>query len=98
MTESQLQSKIIKWLKEQGCYVIKTKPQAGTPVGCPDVIALYNDMWMAVEVKASSTAPFRVGQLATIKRLIANNYFVYVANPDNWEQIKHELATKVFVE
>lgn len=95
--EGALQKKIIKWLKENGAYVIKTKPQPGTPVGCPDVIALYLDQWAALEVKKAANAKDQPGQKATQAFLRKNNYFVYRVHPDNWPEIKQELADKFFL-
>lgn len=98
MKESQLQTKIIRWLKDHGCYVIKTQPQPGIPSGCPDVIALYRDIWIAIEVKALSTSSFQVGQQVTLERLRKGNYFVYVAHPDNWEEIQQDISDRAFIE
>ena len=92
--EAKLQSKIIKWLKSQGCYVLKTKPGAGIPRGCPDIIALYHDRYIAIEVKASATAPFQPGQLPTLSFLRKHNDFVYVAYPENWSIIQNEIASQ----
>lgn len=94
MTENQLQKIIIKFLKDGGCYVIKTKPQPGTPVGCPDIIALNPRMgsWAVVEVKSSDKAPFRPGQEATLDFLRRGCKFVYAANPQNWPAIRQELT------
>lgn len=94
--EAKLQTKIIKFLKENNAYVVKTKPGPGTPVGAPDVLALFNTEWLAIEVKASRNAPYRVGQEATLKHLKDQNPFVYTAYPENWEQIKKELSNSFF--
>lgn len=91
MSEADLQAKIIKWLKAQGVYVIKTKPGPGTPVGCPDIIGLYKDLWLAIEVKKGEDAPFQPGQQYTLDLLRKMNPWVYVANPENWETIREEL-------
>lgn len=96
MTESRLQHLIIGFLKDKGAYVIKTKPQPGIPVGCPDVIALYLDQWLAIEVKKDPKAPDRPGQKPTREFLRKNNYFVYRADPENWPTIKTELDDKFF--
>lgn len=92
--EKKLQSKIIKFLKEQGCYVIKTQAGPGVPVGCPDIIALYKRYWIAIEVKASAAAPFQMGQQMTLQRLEQANSFVYIAFPENWETIKSDLIAR----
>lgn len=94
--ESKLQTKIIKFLKDRGAYVIKTRVQPGTPVGCPDIIFLYEGAWGAIEVKASVRAPYRNGQEATLKHFESWTSFVYMAHPDNWETIKAELQHRFF--
>ena len=94
--ESKLQSTIISWLKLNGVYVIKTRPGAGTPVGCPDIVGLYRDKWLVIEVKASATAPFQAGQKQTLQRLRDGNPFVYVAYPENWALVKEELLVEFF--
>ena len=94
--ERKLQSKIIKFLKDQGGYVIKTRPQPGIPVGIEDVICLYREKWCAIEVKASENAPFRPGQQATLQYHKKGNKFVYVAYPENWELIRAELLAQFF--
>lgn len=94
--EKKLQTKIIKFFREHGAYVIKTSPGMGTPVGCPDVVALYRWKHAEVEVKASSKAPYRAGQKETLDRLRAGNEFVYTAHPDNWPEIEAELLEKFF--
>lgn len=94
MTEAQLQSKIISWLKDNGCYVIKTRVLPGVPVGCPDIIALYKDRWLGIEVKRAANAPFRQGQKATLSYLKNGNQFVYTANPENWDSIREEIVAQ----
>ena len=90
--EAKLQKKIIDWLKANGVYIIKTRVLPGVPVGCPDIIGLYQNKWLAIEVKRASNAPFRPGQKATLEHLKKDNQFVYVAYPENWDEIKYEIA------
>lgn|SRR5574343_808509 len=47
--ESSLQSKIIKYLKENGCYVVKVV--TATRAGVPDILACYNGMFIGIEAK-----------------------------------------------
>ena len=89
--EALLQSKIIKWLKGHDLYVIKTHPGMGTPAGCPDVIALGRGRWIAIEVKASPSAPYQPGQEATLSYLSKKNMFVYRADPTNWPEIQRQI-------
>lgn len=94
--ETKLQTQIIKFLKAEGAYVIKTKPGMGTPVGCPDIIFLYEGAWGAIEVKASVTSPWRPGQESTLRRLSGWSLFAYKAYPDNWPDIKDDLLRRFF--
>lgn len=92
--EAKLQKTIIDWLRANGVYVVKTRVLPGVPVGCPDIIGLYKDRWLVIEVKKSSTAPFRPGQQPTLQRLKTGNRWVYVAHPDNWELVKQEIVAQ----
>jgi hypothetical protein len=92
--EAKLQTDIIKWLKDHGVYVIKTRVLPGVPVGCPDIIGLYKDRWLAIEVKAKPGASYRPGQQQTLQMLGKGNTFVYVANPETWPTIKEEIMSQ----
>lgn len=94
--ESKLQSNIIKWLKSKGAYVIKTKPGPGVPVGCPDILALYEGAWLALECKAAEKAKWQPGQQATLERLSEWSPFVYKVYPENWIDIQNILLTHFF--
>lgn len=50
MTESELQSKIIKHLTERGHYTVKIV--AANRKGVPDVLACINGKFIGIEVKA----------------------------------------------
>lgn len=94
--EGKLQSKIIKWLKDRGCYVIKTKPGNGTPTGCPDIIFLYQSKWGAIEVKADEHAPWQPLQKPTLDFLKGMNDFVFKVYPENWPEVQKVLQAQFF--
>lgn len=94
--ESKLQSEIIRWLKSKGAYVIKTMPGMGTPVGCPDIVFLFEGAWGVIEVKASEKAPWQPGQEPTLRRLAVWCPFVYKCYPKNWPEVKERLSTDFF--
>jgi Holliday junction resolvase len=94
MTESVLQTRIVKYLKDRDCYVIKTRPGLGTPTGCPDIIALCGGLWLAIEVKASSKSKFQPLQKETIKKLDDWSWCKTVY-PENWKEIKAELEMMI---
>ena len=89
--EANIQSKIIKFLKKKGCYVIKTKPGVGTPVGCPDIVFFIEGFWGAIECKARKNSPYRPLQKDTIAKL--NNWsWCKVVHEDNVDAIMLELS------
>lgn len=90
MTEQKLQTEITKWLRQKGCYVIKLNATAGVPVGAPDVLALKDGFWVALEIKASKTAHKQPLQQETIDKLDEWSYAKFVW-PDNWPLIQSEL-------
>lgn len=88
--EAETQKQLITFLKSKGCYVIKTKPGPGTPVGCPDVLALHEGFWGAFECKGSEKARFQPLQKETLAKLNDWSYAT-VVHPGNFEQIVAEL-------
>lgn len=90
MSESGLQSKIIKYLESKGCYVIKTRPGGGTPVGCPDIIFMLEGFYGCLESKASPKARYQPLQKETLEKL--NNWsWAKRVDPSNWDEIREEL-------
>ena len=90
--EKKVQQKLIKYLKKKGCYVIKTQVDGRglVPVGCPDVIALYEGWWGAFECKGSAKAKFQSLQEVTIEKL--NNWSIaMVVHPDNIDDVISQL-------
>lgn len=88
--ESKTQKRLIDYLREKGCYVIKTKPGPGTPAGCPDVLALCEGFWAAFEVKASAKAPFQPLQKETMEKLEGWS-FARVVYPENFDEVIADL-------
>lgn len=88
--ESKTQERLIKYLKKRGCYVIKPKPGPGVPVGCPDVIFLFEGFWGAFEVKSSKLARYQPLQKETIQKFDGWSY-ARVVYPANFDEIINEL-------
>lgn len=88
--EAKVQKRLISYLKRKGCYVIKTKPGLGTPVGCPDVIALYEGWWGAFECKAYANSPYQPLQKETLKKLDKWS-FSTVVHADNIDDVISQL-------
>lgn len=90
MSEANLQSIIVKYLKAKGCYVIKTRPGVGTPDGCPDIIFMLEGFWGTIEVKSNPKAKYQPLQEETLEKL--NNWsWSKRVDPIDWPEIKAEL-------
>lgn len=81
MSEKAIQNKIIKDLKAQGYWVMKTQGGvAGTPIGTPDVIACDKEgCFVAIEVKkiGGHVSP---EQFVQLKKISEHSLDVYVTN------------------
>lgn len=90
MRESKLQSEVISWLRKNGCYVVKLTGGVGVPVGAPDVFAVKEGFWCALEIKASEEAPKQPLQAETVDKLSGWSYCRFVW-PENWAEVRAEL-------
>lgn len=81
MTEKAIQNKIIKDLKAQGYWVMKTQGGvAGTPIGTPDVIACdTSGCFVAIEVKKIG-GHISPEQLVQLEKISEHSLDVYVTN------------------
>lgn len=64
MTEQQIQTKIIQYLKSQGAYAVKVVQ--ATKAGVPDILACYKGQFIGIEVK-------RPDKLCTVSKLQSSN-------------------------
>ena len=77
MSESKLQSKILKWLKDRGFWVIKTIVTNRN--GVPDIIACAPDgKFVAIEVKFGKNTASKL-QHWNIGELTKNNAIAFIA-------------------
>ena len=90
MMERDYQKKLVKKLKDifPGCIVVKNDAQLKQ--GIPDLLVLYKDKWVALEVKKSEGASHRPNQDGYVQRMNDMSYasFIY---PENEEKIFSEL-------
>lgn len=94
--ELNLQKKIFIHYRNKGCVVMKMPAgYQSIPNGFPDLLVLApNGKWFALEVKATSTAPFRPLQKEWIAKLATMGYATAV-NPTNWPDVQAELDTLI---
>ena len=53
MSEQQIQKKIIIFLEEKGCYIVKVV--SATKSGVPDILGCYEGVFFGIEVKTPRT-------------------------------------------
>lgn len=90
MLESEFQSHLIKKLKRifNGCIVIKNDPNYIQ--GLPDLLVLYQDKWVALEVKRNAHASVRPNQQYYVEQMNAMSYSTFIF-PENEEVIFNEI-------
>ena len=96
MLERDYQRKLIKKLKDKfpGCLIVKNDAQLKQ--GIPDLLILYKDKWVALEVKVSATAHHQPNQDIYVERMNEMSYASFIF-PENEEQVFKELE-EVFVD
>lgn len=88
--EASLQTKIIKWLRAHGAWVMKTKPGLGTPTGTADIFFCKEGFYGWLEVKGSAKSKRQPGQEMFIAKMDGWSFARFV-HPDNWAEIQAEL-------
>lgn len=88
--ERKFQSQVIKYLKSKGCFVVKLQAGPGVPQGSPDILALKEGCWLAIEIKASAKSPFQSLQKERLAKLDEWSW-ARAVYPENWIEIKAEL-------
>lgn len=93
MLESDLQAKIIKWLRSQGCVVFKYQQNATTRAALPDIFFVKDGFWGAIEVKKTKSSPFRPGQKEMVAKLDLMSWakIVWGGKTSNWSEVQTEL-------
>ncbi len=90
MLERDYQKYLVKKLKNTfvGCVVIKNDAQLKQ--GIPDLLVLFKDKWVALEVKNSKTAHHQPNQDLYVERMNNMSYASFIF-PENEEQVFKEM-------
>lgn len=92
MTESQLQGKIIRWLLDHNCYVVRTVSTSRN--GVPDLIVCIRGQFVAIEVKTDTNKPSPL-QLINIDKIIQAGGNAYIVKGNQgWSELQETLKTK----
>lgn len=90
MRESQFQAQLIKKLNKMLPGIIILKNDPNYIQGIPDLILLYKNRWVALEVKRSATASVRPNQAHYVRTMHAMSYAAFIY-PENESEILSEV-------
>lgn len=85
--EKQFETKIKKYLSEQGAYYVKFFANAYTKSGIPDIIACVKGYSVWIEVKAQNGKPSEL-QLYHCQKIREAGGFAFVLYPSGFEEFK----------
>ena len=90
MLERDYQKKLVKKLKEKfpGCIVMKNDAQLKQ--GIPDLLILYKDKWVALEVKNSEKAHHQPNQDIYVANMNHMSYATFIF-PENEDSVFKDL-------
>jgi Holliday junction resolvase len=92
MAEKYFQTKVANHLRSLGCFVMVISPQPGIPNGTSDIFFCKEGFYGWIECKARKNAPFQPLQERFVAKMDKWSW-AKVAYPENWQEIKTELAT-----
>ena len=87
MKEKDCEKKVKQFLKERGCWVLKTWSNGVQRQGIPDLLVCCNGFFVAVELKAEKGRPSDL-QLWNIEEIRKADGIAIVLYPDKFEQFK----------
>lgn len=85
--EKSFENRIKRYLKSKGIWHVKYFANSFTPVGIPDLIAVVNSRFVAIEVKAEKgkTSPLQDYNISEIQRC---GGIAIVLRPSGFEEFK----------
>lgn len=86
-SEKVFETKVKKFLKEQGCYFIKTHGDRFSKVGTPDLLVCCNGFFLGVELKAPNGKPSEL-QLYHVDQINKCGGIGLVLYPSGYDKFK----------
>lgn len=87
MTEKQFENKVKQFLKEKGCWILKTWSNGVQRDGVPDLLICCNGLFIGVELKAKNGKPSKL-QLWNVNGIRDAGGIAIVLYPDQFDQFK----------
>lgn len=88
MKEKDFEKQVKEFLKDQGCWVLKTWSNGIQREGVPDLLCCCNGLFVGIELKAEKGKPSKL-QLWNIEQIRAADGIAIVLYPDQFEHFKH---------
>ncbi len=85
--EKQFENKVKAFLKEQGCWVLKTWSNGIQREGIPDLLVCCNGSFIGIELKAENGNPSEL-QLWNIDQINKAGGYAFVLYPSQFEELK----------
>lgn len=85
--EKNFETKVKKFLTEQGCYYIKTHGDKFSRKGTPDLIINCNGFFVAAELKAANGKPSEL-QLYHVDQIKKSGGIALILYPNGYEDFK----------
>lgn len=87
MREKQFENQVKAFLKEQGCYSLKTWSNGVQRQGVPDLLVCCNGYFVGVELKNETGKPSEL-QLWNIEKIREAGGFAFVLYPSGFNKFK----------
>ena len=87
MREKQFETQVKAFLKEQGCYFLKTWSNGVQRQGVPDLLVCCNGYFVGVELKNETGKPSEL-QLWNIEKIREAGGFAFVLYPSGFNKFK----------
>ena len=88
MKEKDFEKQVKAFLKEKGCWVLKTWSNGIQREGVPDLLVCCNGFFLGVELKAKNGHPSPL-QLWNIEQIRKSNGYAIVLYPDQFDDFKY---------
>lgn len=85
--EKEFEKKVKKYLKDKGCWILKTWSNGVQQKGTPDLLACCNGYFLAVELKANNGKATKL-QMHKIEEIRKAGGVAMVIYPDTFEAFK----------
>ncbi|MBQ2663132.1 MAG: VRR-NUC domain-containing protein [Clostridia bacterium] len=89
--EKNFENRVKKWLRDNGCYVVKFYGCGHTRAGVPDLIICVNGKFVAVEIKAEYGKASQL-QLSHLRQVEQAGGHTFILRPSNFIEFKQYIT------